>query len=142
MAYLQLTAIGRSGEPEYRIVFYFSIAGILGGALSFLWTGMHAHTLSGALLLLAVGLLATAAQLLMTRAYGSGSTLVNASLQYLGIAYLFRLRRAAVRRPGDLDGAARHGADRQRRAGRDAAAQPQHPARHRKDADRNMTPLH
>ena len=34
-------------------------------------------------------MLATAAQLLMTRAYGIGRTLVNASLQYLGIAFSF-----------------------------------------------------
>jgi S-adenosylmethionine uptake transporter len=40
-------------------------------------------------LLLAVGLLATVAQLMMTRAYSTGRTLVNASLQYLGIAFSF-----------------------------------------------------
>jgi drug/metabolite transporter (DMT)-like permease len=42
-------------------------------------------------LLLAIGLLAVAAQMLMTRAYTVGSTLVNAVLQYLGIlfAYLY-----------------------------------------------------
>jgi S-adenosylmethionine uptake transporter len=39
--------------------------------------------------LAAIGLLATAAQLMMTRAYGTGRTLVNASLQYLGIAWSF-----------------------------------------------------
>lgn len=89
LAYLQLQAIGRSGEPEYRIVFYFSVAGLIGGAISFLWTGVHGHTVVGVVLLLAVGLLATAAQLLMTRAYGTGSALVNASLQYLGIVYSF-----------------------------------------------------
>jgi S-adenosylmethionine uptake transporter len=89
-AYLQVTALGRVGEPEYRIVFYFSIGGICAGALSLLWTGgLHTHTLRGAALLLAVGLLATAAQLMMTRAYSTGRTLVNASLQYLGIAFSF-----------------------------------------------------
>ena len=88
-AYLQVTALGRAGEPEYRIVFYFSIGGICAGALSLLWSGMHAHTLRGAALLLAVGLFATAGQLLMTRAYSTGRTLVNASLQYLGIAFSF-----------------------------------------------------
>ena len=36
-----------------------------------------------------MGLLATVAQLLMTRAYGRGGTLVIASLQYLGIAFSF-----------------------------------------------------
>ena len=50
---------------------------------------MHAHTLKGAVLLVAVGLLATVAQLMMTRAYSTGRALVNASLQYLGIAFSF-----------------------------------------------------
>jgi len=36
-----------------------------------------------------VGVLATVAQLMMTRAYSTGRTLVNASLQYLGIAFSF-----------------------------------------------------
>ena len=88
-AYLQVTALGRIGEPEYRIVFWFSVGGVAAGALSLLWTGLHAHTWRGAGLLLAVGLLASLAQLMMTRAYSTGRTLVNASLQYLGIAWSF-----------------------------------------------------
>jgi drug/metabolite transporter (DMT)-like permease len=39
--------------------------------------------------MLAVGLLASVAQLMLTRAYATGRTLVNASLQYLGIAWSF-----------------------------------------------------
>jgi len=88
-AYLQVTALGRIGEPEYRIVFWFSSGGIAAGALSLFWTGMHAHTWHGLALLLAVGVLATLAQMMMTRAYSTGRTLVNASLQYLGIAWSF-----------------------------------------------------
>ncbi len=89
-AYLQVTALGRIGEPEYRIVFYFSIGGVAAGAATMLWTGATPHrTLEGPALLLAVGLLATAAQLMMTRAYSIGRPLVNASLQYLGIAFAF-----------------------------------------------------
>ncbi|WP_310383610.1 DMT family transporter [Roseateles sp.] len=95
LAYLQVTALGRAGEPEDRIVFYFSLGGALAGAIS---TGVqslaglgstHPHSLKGAALLLAVGLLATAAQLLMTRAYGQGKTLSIACLQYLGIVFSF-----------------------------------------------------
>jgi drug/metabolite transporter (DMT)-like permease len=90
MAYLQVTALGRAGEPEVRVVFYFSCGGLLAGTmLTLLTTGFHAHSLAGAGLLLAVGLLATTAQLLMTRAYSTGKPLVNASLQYLGIAFSF-----------------------------------------------------
>ena len=88
-AYLQVTALGRVGEPEYRIVFYFSLGGMAVGAATALWSGLHGHTLRGAALLLAVGVLATVAQMMMTRAYSTGGTLVNASLQYLGIAYSF-----------------------------------------------------
>jgi drug/metabolite transporter (DMT)-like permease len=88
-AYLQVAALARAGEPEIRIVFYFSIGGALFGALTTLGTGVHGHTLRGAALLLAVGVLATSAQLMMTRAYSTGRPLVNASLQYLGIAFSF-----------------------------------------------------
>ena len=88
-AYLQVTALARAGEPEFRIVFYFASGGIVAGALTMLWTGISAHSFKGVALLVAVGLLATAAQLMMTRAYATGRTLVNASLQYLGIAWSF-----------------------------------------------------
>ena len=59
-AYLQVTALGRAGEPEYRIVFYFSVGGVAAGALTLLWTGgCTRHSWRGAGLLLAVGVLAT-----------------------------------------------------------------------------------
>jgi drug/metabolite transporter (DMT)-like permease len=90
MAYLQVTALGRAGEPDYRVVFYFSLGGVAAGALTTPLTGgLHAHDLAGLALLAAIGVLATVAQLLMTRAYGTGRTLVVASLQYLGIAWSF-----------------------------------------------------
>jgi drug/metabolite transporter (DMT)-like permease len=88
-AYLQISALGRCGEPDYRVVFYFSLAGVVAGAAITSAGGWHRHTPQGLSLLLAVGLLATVAQLLMTRAYGRGGTLVIASLQYLGIAFSF-----------------------------------------------------
>ena len=71
------------------MVFYFSLGGVAVGALWLVWGGMHSHTARGIALLLAVGVLATIAQLLMTRAYSTGATLVNASLQDLGIAYAY-----------------------------------------------------
>jgi drug/metabolite transporter (DMT)-like permease len=89
MAYLQVTALGRAGETEYRVVFYFSIGGVAAGLLTMLWSGVSAHSVPGVLWLVAVGVLATVAQLMMTRAYATGRTLVNASLQYLGIAWAF-----------------------------------------------------
>jgi drug/metabolite transporter (DMT)-like permease len=91
MAYLQITALGRVGEPETRVVFYFSCGGTLAGlALMLLNGGPSAWPgWTVALLVLGVGLFATAAQLAMTRAFAIGRPLVNASLQYLGIAFAF-----------------------------------------------------
>jgi drug/metabolite transporter (DMT)-like permease len=90
LAYLQVTALARAGEPETRIVFYFSLGGVAAGALLTSVTGgPHPHTLAGMLWLVLVGVLATTAQLMMTRAYATGRPLVNASLQYLGIAFAF-----------------------------------------------------
>ncbi|KQV89753.1 hypothetical protein ASC91_12315 [Pelomonas sp. Root1237] len=91
MAYLQVTALGRVGEPELRIVFYFSVGGCVAGAVITAVTqgGLQSHTLWGAFLLLAVGVLATTAQVCLTRAYSIGRPLVNACLQYLGIVFSF-----------------------------------------------------
>jgi len=87
LAYLQVRALGRRGEPEARIVFYFALGGVLAGAASMLWTGFSTHSWRGAGLLLAVGLLATVAQLMVTRAFAIGSALSNAGLQYSGILF-------------------------------------------------------
>jgi S-adenosylmethionine uptake transporter len=89
LAYLQVTTLGRAGEPELRVVFYFSIGSMIAGLCMTLAGGHHAHTARGLALLVATGLLATTAQVLMTRAYAIGRTLSNASLQYLGIAFSF-----------------------------------------------------
>jgi drug/metabolite transporter (DMT)-like permease len=89
MAYLQITALGRCGEPEDRIVFYFSLGSMAVGGAWMLWQGSAPHTPRGVALLVAIGLLAVAAQMLMTRAYTVGSTLVNAVLQYLGILFAY-----------------------------------------------------
>jgi drug/metabolite transporter (DMT)-like permease len=89
VAYLQVAALGRAGEPDHRVVFYFCLAGTGAGALTLLWTGAHSHSASGLGLLMAVGLLATLAQMMLTRAYRIGRTLSNAILQYTGIAFGF-----------------------------------------------------
>ncbi|WP_310461603.1 DMT family transporter [Sphaerotilus sp.] len=91
MAYLQITALGRVGEPETRVVFYFSCGGALAGLALMLLNGGPSpwHGWTDTLLLLGVGLFATGAQLAMTRAFAIGRPLVNASLQYLGIVFAF-----------------------------------------------------
>jgi S-adenosylmethionine uptake transporter len=90
LAYLQVNALGRAGEPEERVVLYFSVGGVLAGAATVPWTGgLHDHSPRGLLLLLAIGVLATVAQLMMTRAYAIGRPLANAALSYLGIVFAF-----------------------------------------------------
>jgi S-adenosylmethionine uptake transporter len=87
LAYLQVSALSKAGEPETRTVFYFSLGATLVGAVGMLlmgtssWNGPHAWWL------LPIGLLAVLGQLCMTRAYASGATLVVANLQYMGIVF-------------------------------------------------------
>lgn len=97
LAYLQVRRLGHMGEPEYRVVFYFSLTGVLGGLLGSLLSPLiaadvqtvfwHAHTARGAVLLLAIGILAAVAQMAMTRAYRLGNALLTANLQYTGIVF-------------------------------------------------------
>jgi S-adenosylmethionine uptake transporter len=95
LAYLQVSALGRAGEPEERVVFYFSLGGLLAGLLVAGLSGglprLASHQPQGLALLLGIGVLATAAQWMMTRAYAIGSALVNSALQYMGIVFSFAL---------------------------------------------------
>jgi len=86
-AYVYVRDLSRRGEPEWRIVFYFSLAALALGLAGSVFTGFTAHTPIGALQLGAVGVTALLAQLAMTRAYALGSTLANASLQYSAIVF-------------------------------------------------------
>ena len=91
-AYLQVTALGRIGEPGERVVLYFCAMGVAFGAAIALSTGgLRAHTALGLALLAAIGALATLAQWMITLAYGSGATLGIAALQYLGIVFSYLL---------------------------------------------------
>jgi S-adenosylmethionine uptake transporter len=87
IAYLQVSGLGKAGEPEYRVVFYFSLGSFIVGLVGSLFGGFSSHTLRGAALLLAMGVCASLAQLAMTRAYTYGNTLVTANLQYTGILF-------------------------------------------------------
>ena len=93
MAYMQVRKLGQLGEPEYRVVFYFSLTTTLVGlAATLAGDGpreglFHAHTMYGFLLLLGIGGAALIAQMCMTRAYRVGKVLVVANLQYTGIVF-------------------------------------------------------
>jgi S-adenosylmethionine uptake transporter len=87
LAYLQVTALSRAGEPEARMVFYFAVASALFGALGIAVTGASSWNWQHAVWIVPIGVLASLGQLCMTRAYASGATLVVASLQYSGIVF-------------------------------------------------------
>ncbi|MCD6665822.1 DMT family transporter [Hydrogenophaga bisanensis] len=87
LAYLQVAALSKVGEPESRTVFYFSLAAVLAGGAGMVFAGASPWHWPSALWLLPIGLLAVIAQLCMTRAYASGATLVVANLQYSGIVF-------------------------------------------------------
>lgn len=87
LAYLQVAALSRAGEPESRTVFYFSVGAVVAGGVGMLFYGASPWHWPSALWLLPIGLLAVLGQLCMTRAYASGATLVVANLQYSGIVF-------------------------------------------------------
>jgi drug/metabolite transporter (DMT)-like permease len=94
LAYMQVRKLGQMGEPEYRVVFYFSLMTVCAGAFGTLLEHRPAgvpvltpHSAHGAWLLLAIGVSATMAQMAMTRAYRVGKVLVVANLQYTGIIF-------------------------------------------------------
>jgi len=90
MAYLQVTALGKVGEPEGRTVFYFSVSTALAGLVGVGWSGFTAwHSVSwqATAWLIPTGVLASLGQWCMTRAYSRGATLLVANLQYAGIVF-------------------------------------------------------
>lgn len=90
LAYMQVTALGKVGEPEVRTVFYFSIGTVVVGAAGALFTGLTPWSQvswTAAAWVIPVGVLASLGQWCMTRAYSHGATLVVASMQYTGIVF-------------------------------------------------------
>jgi S-adenosylmethionine uptake transporter len=86
-AYLLVKSLGRSGEPEWRVVFYFSVVNAVVGIIAASFTGWHKLDGPGLLTIVGIGLLALAGQVMMTRAFGQGRTLVVGALQYSGIMF-------------------------------------------------------
>ncbi|MDR2990478.1 MAG: DMT family transporter [Burkholderiaceae bacterium] len=87
LAYIQVAALGRIGEPEARTVFYFSVGAALAGGVGMQFFHRHPLNSAHALWLLPVGVLAALGQLCMTRAYTRGATMIVANLQYSGIVF-------------------------------------------------------
>jgi len=90
LAYMQVSELGRVGEPEERTVFYFSVGTTAVGACGMLltqWTPWSAVRIGDAIWIVPIGIFASLGQWCMTRAYRDGATLVIASMQYAGIVF-------------------------------------------------------
>jgi drug/metabolite transporter (DMT)-like permease len=87
IAYLNVKQLGLSGEPEWRVVFYFSLIAAISSGIGMLLGTVHPITLPGLFILLGLGSAATLAQLAMTRAYLTGKTLVAGSLSYSTVIF-------------------------------------------------------
>lgn len=90
LAYMQVTALGKAGEPEERTVFYFAIGTTVLGGCGVLYSGLspwESIRVLDAAWLVPIGVLASLGQWCMTRAYRKGATLMVASMQYSGIVF-------------------------------------------------------
>lgn len=87
-AYLSVRTLGRMGEPDWRVVFWF---GLVASIMCATWQGatstFHPVTWGNVWLLAGLGACGTAAQLAMTRAYRTGNTLVVGALSYSTLVF-------------------------------------------------------
>lgn len=89
LAYWQVKGLSKIGEPEWRIVFYFSLFGCVTALAAQLLTagGLTPVRLEDLPALLGVGLTATTAQLCLTRAWAAGNMLLTSALQFSAIVF-------------------------------------------------------
>jgi drug/metabolite transporter (DMT)-like permease len=87
VALFNVRQLGAMGEPEWRVVFYFSLIAAVSSGLIMLFGEIHPVTLRNLPILLGLGGSATLAQLAMTRAYRTGKTLVVSSLSYSTVVF-------------------------------------------------------
>lgn len=88
IAYIQIKELGQMHEPEWRIVFYFSLFNLVFGWLGhMLLEPADVYTARSIGLIFVVGLSATLAQVAMTKSYGSGNLLLSSILSFSGIVF-------------------------------------------------------
>lgn len=87
VAYVNVKQLGRLGEPEWRVVFYFTLLSTFGGAAWMAVAGFHRPQPEDWPWLAGIGVTATVAQLALTRAYHRGRTLTVGSLAYATVGF-------------------------------------------------------
>lgn len=87
MAMMQIRSLGRIGEPEWRTVLFFSTFVCITGGAGVAYDGWPMVEWAGWLTLTGVGMFGLVGQLALTRAFGLGSALLTAVLQYTTIVF-------------------------------------------------------
>ncbi len=87
-AYLSVRSLGRLGEPDWRVVFWFGlVAAVMCAGWQALTGTFHPVRWDNVWILLGMGISGTLAQLAMTRAYRTGNTLVVGALSYSTLVF-------------------------------------------------------
>ncbi len=87
-AYLSVRTLGKLGEPDYRVVFWFTVIGsILCAGWQLSTSTFHPVRLDNIWIVIGIGFCGTVAQLAMTRAYRTGNTLVCGALSYSTLVF-------------------------------------------------------
>lgn len=86
-AYLNVKQLGKLGEPDWRVVFYFTLISSIGSVLWMIGKAWHTIGWYDLGILLGLGLTATLAQLALTRAHHQGDSLVVSALAYSTVIF-------------------------------------------------------
>lgn len=89
LAYFQIKQLSAMREPEWRIVFYFTLFGTVFGLLGceLLEGGLHMPNTTGLIGILGMGLCATLGQICTTRSYAYGNMLLSSCLGFSAIPF-------------------------------------------------------
>ena len=87
VAYLNIKFLGNLGEPDWRVVFYFTLISTIITSIWMIFDTFHSITPFNFLLLMGIGITATLAQLALTRAYRTGRVLVVGALAYSTVLF-------------------------------------------------------
>jgi len=87
LAYFNVGKLVRTGEPELRVVFYFSLVGTLFGVVMSSIVGFAALDATSLLYVCAIGVFGSLGQITMTRAYGGGNAVTVGILSYSTIIF-------------------------------------------------------
>ena len=87
VAYLNIKFLGNLGEPDWRVVFYFTLISTIITSILMIFDTFHPITPFNFLLLMGIGITATLAQFALTRAYRTGRVLVVSALAYSTVLF-------------------------------------------------------